>query len=50
MSGDRAATITDVDKKTADEVLKRMADLRFDWTEQQKQQYKILVDSAEHMG
>ena len=43
-SGDRTVTVTDLDKKMATEALKRMADQRYDWTEQQREQYKLLVD------
>lgn len=48
-SGDRNVIITDADKKMAAEALKRMADQRFEWTEQQKQQYKMLVDVIEQL-
>lgn len=43
-SGDRTVTVTDLDKKMATEALKRMADQRYDWTDQQREQYKMLVD------
>lgn len=49
VSGDGTVTITDADKKMAAEALKRMADQRFEWTEQQKQQYKMLVDVIEQL-
>ena len=48
-SGDRTVTVTDLDKKMAADTLKRMADQRFDWNPQQRQQYKMLVDVVEQM-
>ena len=48
-SGDRSVTVTDLDKEMATEALKRMADQRMDWTEQQREQYKLLVEFVEKM-
>ena len=48
-SGDRSVTVTDLDKEMATEALKRMADQRMDWTEQQREQYKLLVGFVEKM-
>lgn len=48
-SGDRTVTVTDIDKKMAAEALKRMADQRMDWTLEQREQYKMLVDVVEGM-
>ena len=48
-SGDRTFTVTDIDKKMAAEALKRMADQRMDWTLEQREQYKMLVDVVESM-
>lgn len=49
-SGDRTVTVTDIDKKMAAEVLKRMADQRMDWTFEQQEQYKMLVDVVDQLG
>ena len=49
-SSDRTVTVTDLDKKMAADTLKRMADQRLDWTEQQREQYKMLVDVVEQMS
>ena len=46
-SGDKTVIVTDLDKKIATDTLKRMADQRMDWTEQQREQYKSLVDVVE---
>ena len=48
-SGDRTVTVTDLDKEMAADTLKRMADQRLDWTEQQREQYKLLVEFVEKM-
>ncbi len=42
--GDPSVKLTDLEKETAFSMLKRNADRRVDWTEQQKEQYKELVD------
>ena len=47
ISGDRTITVTPVEKKIAADALKRIADQRMDWTPQQKEQYKMLVDAME---
>ena len=48
-SGDRSITVTSIDKKLATEALKRMADQRMDWTLEQREQYKMLVDVVERL-
>lgn len=50
ISGDRTVAVTDLEKKIAADALKRIADQRIDWTQQQKAQYKTLVDVAERLG
>lgn len=42
--GDPSVKLTGVEKETAFGMLKRNADGRIDWTRQQKEQYKELVD------
>ena len=42
--GDSSVKLTDLEKEMAFSMLKRNADRRIDWTEQQKEQYKELVD------
>ena len=49
-SGDRTVNVTDLDKKMAADALKRMADQRMDWTGQQREQYKLLVDVVGEMN
>ncbi|SDA32321.1 hypothetical protein SAMN02910447_03511 [Ruminococcus sp. YE71] len=44
LGGTGRATISKQEYDTAVEVLKKMADNRWDWTEEQKQQYKLLAD------
>lgn len=50
VSGDRSVTVTDVEKKIAADALKRIADQRYDWTQGQREQYKMLVDVVENLG
>lgn len=50
ISGDRTVAVTDLEKKIAADALKRIADQRIDWTQQQKAQYKTLVDVVERLG
>lgn len=47
--GDRSVSLRETDKELAVDMLKRMAEQRWDWTEQQKQQYKILVDVCKQL-
>ena len=41
--------ITNAEMEVACESLKHMADQRYDWTDQQKNTYKFLVDYAKEM-
>lgn len=43
-SGDRSIVLTNTDKDLAYEALKRMTDRRTDMTEQQKNNFKMLID------
>lgn len=47
--GDRSISLDQLDKESAFVFLKRMADQRYGWTEQQKEQYKALVDTCLHL-
>lgn len=49
VSGDRTVMVTSVEKKIAADVLRRMADQRFNWTQAQREQYKMLVDVVEQI-
>jgi hypothetical protein len=42
--GDRTITISSEEQNVASETLKRMAEHRNGWTEEQKELYKMLVD------
>ena len=42
--GDRRITISSAERDTAFESLKMMAEHRDDWTEEQKEWYKMMVD------
>lgn len=44
LSGDKTITLTEIDRDAAMEALKRMADQRIDWNQQQKELFKFLVD------
>ena len=44
LMGDRTITITELEKDTACLMLKRIADQKMDWSEQQRRQMKDLVD------
>lgn len=46
--GDRSITLNPKDKYFALELLKKMADQRWDWTDDQKEQFKALVDICSH--
>jgi hypothetical protein len=50
VSGDRTITVTSVEKRIAADALKRIADQRFDWTQGQREQYKMLVDVVAQFG
>ena len=45
--GDKTVVITDFDKKVACDALKKMADNKYNWTSQQKESYKMLVEYLE---
>ena len=45
--GDKTIEVTKIDKKVACEALKKMADNKSDWTRQQKESYKQLVEYLE---
>ena len=42
--GDKNVELTELDKSMAYDLIKKMVDQRADWTKQQKEQYKALVD------
>lgn len=43
VSGDRSVTITGIEMEMAADALKRLADQRFDWTQEQREQFKAMV-------
>lgn len=45
--GDRTISVTETEKKYAAEALKRIADQRMDWTQEQREQYKMWVEVFE---
>ncbi len=47
--GDRSISLNQTDKDFAVSMLKRMADQRWDWTEEQKSQFKALVDVCKQL-
>lgn len=47
--GDRSIVLTQIDRDSAVVMLKRMADQKWDWTPQQKEQYKALVDICKQL-
>lgn len=47
--GDRSITLNQMDKDLAVIMLKRMADQKWNWTEQQKVQYKMWLDTCKHL-
>ena len=42
--GDRSISLSQLDKGAAFDLLKKMADCKWNWTEAQKEQYKCLVE------
>ena len=44
VSGDRSVSFSEIENDTACSLVKRIADQRWDWTEQQRAQFKTLVD------
>ena len=42
--GNPAVTLTDLDKDAAKVLIKKMADQRYDWSPNQKDEFKKLVD------
>ena len=49
-SGDKSVTVSEAEKQCAASALKRMADQRMDWTQEQRERYKTLVDAVEYMS
>ena len=47
--GNRSVSLTQMDKEAAFTMLKRIADQRWDWTEEQKQQYKTLAELCKQL-
>lgn len=47
--GDRSISLNQTDKDLAVSMLKRMADQRWDWTEEQKSQFKAFVDVCKQL-
>lgn len=43
-------SMSEIEKEVACESLKRMADQRNDWTEEQKNYYKMMVDFSKNIG
>ena len=50
VSGDRTVNLTDVDKDMAFNTLKKMTDGRCDMTEQQKKEFKAVIDLCKEMS
>ena len=48
--GDRSVSFNNVDKELAVSRLKKIADQRLDWTLQQKEQYKALLDICSELS
>ena len=48
--GDRNITLNDKDKESAVFLLKKLADQKWDWTEEQKEQFKALVDICKQLS
>ncbi len=44
--GNKAISLSDIDKESAKKLLKKMADQRNDWTPEQREQFKALVDAV----
>ena len=44
--GDKSISLNQLDKDSAVALLKRMADQNWNWTKQQKEQYKALLDTC----
>ena len=49
VSGDRSVTITDIEMEMAADALRRLADQRVDWTQEQREQYKAMVSIIRYM-
>ncbi len=47
--GDRSVTITGIEMEMAADALRRLADQRLDWTQEQREQYKAMVDIIRYM-
>ena len=50
VSGDKSVNLTDVDKDMAFNTLKKMTDCRYDMTEQQKKEFKAVIDLCKEMS
>lgn len=49
VSGDKSVTITDIEMEMAADALRRLADQRVDWTQEQREQYKTMVSIIRYM-
>lgn len=49
VSGNRSVTITDIEMKMAADALRRLADQRFDWTQEEREQYKAMASIIRYM-
>ena len=47
--GDRSISLSQIDKDSAFALLKRMADQKWNWSDQQKKQYKVFVDICKNL-
>lgn len=47
--GDRSISLSQIDKDSAFALLKRMTDQKWNWSEQQKKQYKVFVDICKNL-
>ncbi len=48
--GDRCVSLNQIDKDATVAMLKRLADQRWDWNEQQKQEFKGLLEFCKQMN
>ncbi len=42
--GDKSITLTELDMEAAKMLIKKLADQRYDWTSEQREQFKMFVD------
>lgn len=47
--GDRSISLSQIDRDSAFDLLKRMADHKWDWTDVQKEQYKLFVEICKQL-